>query len=268
MKDRKNYGSKEQPTSKKIVIAERDNIGALMDGDKVLGIIKIADGETITLPIVPTKEGFIFYGWLNEDGNLINAHTIITKDSIFYAFWFEEGKEHVNISFDPDNGEDRVIEYSIEKGSEIKFPVNPSKTNKSFGGWKVKNGDKVISKGAIADKSYSLIAIWNEPYNCPDECTPIEDGSKCTKTTTTEKVSKTQCPSGAFLYYGKCITLRGAGDATVRQCDGDMTGKEVYYKNYCAKVVKKETVTECPKGYTENEDGSCIKSETLTCTKI
>ena len=46
MKDKKNFGSKEQPTSKKIVIAERDNIGALMEGDKVLDLY-INRGEVL-----------------------------------------------------------------------------------------------------------------------------------------------------------------------------------------------------------------------------
>ena len=46
MKDRKNYGSKDQPTAKKIVIAERDNIGALIEGDKVLDLY-INRGEVL-----------------------------------------------------------------------------------------------------------------------------------------------------------------------------------------------------------------------------
>lgn len=46
MKDRKNFGSKEHPNAKKIVIAERDNIGALMEGDKVLDLF-INRGEVL-----------------------------------------------------------------------------------------------------------------------------------------------------------------------------------------------------------------------------
>lgn len=46
MKDKKNYASKERPTSRKIVIAERDNIGALMEGDKVLDLY-INRGEVL-----------------------------------------------------------------------------------------------------------------------------------------------------------------------------------------------------------------------------
>ena len=46
MKDRRNYGSNDQPTTKKIVIAERDNIGALMEGDKVLDLY-INRGEVL-----------------------------------------------------------------------------------------------------------------------------------------------------------------------------------------------------------------------------
>ena len=46
MKDKKSFASKEQPVSQKIVIAERDNIGALMEGDKVLDLF-INRGEVL-----------------------------------------------------------------------------------------------------------------------------------------------------------------------------------------------------------------------------
>ena len=46
MKDKKNFAQKEQNSTKKIVIAERDNIGALMEGDKVLDLY-INRGEVL-----------------------------------------------------------------------------------------------------------------------------------------------------------------------------------------------------------------------------
>ena len=46
MKEKKNYTSNNQPETKKIVIAERDNIGALMQGDKVLDLY-INRGEVL-----------------------------------------------------------------------------------------------------------------------------------------------------------------------------------------------------------------------------
>lgn len=46
MKEKKNYVSNNQPETKKIVIAERDNIGALMQGDKVLDLY-INRGEVL-----------------------------------------------------------------------------------------------------------------------------------------------------------------------------------------------------------------------------
>ena len=46
MKDKKNFAQKEQNSAKKIVIAERDHIGALMEGDKVLDLY-INRGEVL-----------------------------------------------------------------------------------------------------------------------------------------------------------------------------------------------------------------------------
>jgi hypothetical protein len=116
------------------------------------------------------------------------------------------------------------------------------------------------------EKDISIKPMWDK-YECPEDCAINDDGKTCSKVTTTDKVSKQGCPSGAFEYYGKCITMQGAVSANIRQCDGDMSGREVYYNNYCAKVVSKVTITACPTGYTE-KDGTCTKTEVVNCTKV
>ena len=35
----------------------------------------------------PTKEGYVFVGWYDEDNNLLTEKTIIDEDKIFYAKW-------------------------------------------------------------------------------------------------------------------------------------------------------------------------------------
>ena len=64
-----------------------------------------------------------------------------------------------------------------------------------FRGWVDEKGNE-ITKDTKVDKNMTIKAVWKEPYTCPKDCTPIEDGSKCTKTTTKELIVYTECPSG------------------------------------------------------------------------
>ena len=61
------------------------------DGSTVSEAQKVTAGELATMPDVPTKEGFVFDGWLDEDGNEFDFDTPITKDITLTAKWEEAG---------------------------------------------------------------------------------------------------------------------------------------------------------------------------------
>lgn len=61
------------------------------DGSTVSEAQKVTAGELATMPAVPAKEGFVFDGWLDEDGNEFDFDTPITKDITLTAKWEEAG---------------------------------------------------------------------------------------------------------------------------------------------------------------------------------
>ncbi len=263
-------GSKVKKDSKITPVYVKDDAETVkvtfMDGDTKLAELTLEKNADLILIEDQVKEGYTFGGWLLENGMVLVGTPKVDRDLTLKANWISKEKELVTITVLTAEGE-KVGEYKQEKGSIIKLPTNPAKEGYVFAFWY--NDDdmmKEIGQDFIVEKDISIKPMWDK-YECPEDCAINDDGKTCSKVTTADKVTKQGCPSGAFEYYGKCITMQGAVSANIRQCDGDMSGREAYYNNYCVKVVKKVTITACPTGYTE-KDGTCTKTEVVNCTKV
>lgn len=237
-----------------------------MDGETKLGELTLEKGSELIFLEDQSKDGFVFGGWVLSNGSIIIGNPIVTEDITVYVLWIENNREYVTVQVLTAE-EELVGEYKQVKGTKINLPPTPKKEGYAFAFWYYNDGFlREIDADYVLEKDIAIKPMWDK-YECPLGCIMNEDGKTCNKEATAEKVSKQGCPSGAFMYYGKCITLNGAGDARIRQCDGDMSGREVYYGNYCAKVVNKVTITSCPDGYKEM-DGTCKKTEIINCTKV
>ncbi|MBO6145192.1 MAG: InlB B-repeat-containing protein [Bacilli bacterium] len=228
---------------------------------KIKDII-IPKNSNVILPIQPEHEEWKFLYWVDKDGFIILKNQVIEEDTTIYAYWFKPDKEKVTISFDTDTTE-KIGSITINKGSTLLFPT-PKKTKIGFvfRGWMDETGN-VMTNDTKIEKNITLKANWKEPYTCPEGCTPNEGGATCNKENVVSPTTKEVCPNGSILYYGKCITKTGGEDASIRQCS--MEGDEMYYNNWCMKIVNKVTEYSCPEGY--NKDGdNCKKIDTLECT--
>ena len=236
------------------------------DGEEIYQKIELAKGNTLILPVDPIKDGFIFGGWILNNSNMLIGTPIVNEDLILKALWITKDKEMVTVTIVSSDDNKILGTYKGEKGSKINLPSPTKKEGMVFEEWK-DNKDNIITSETILENDITIHAVFAK-YNCPDNCEINPDGKTCTKTETKNKETKKTCPSGAFEYYGNCITLKGAGDARVRQCaqGPEFGNKEVYYKDYCAKVVQKVTKKVCPSGYKENGD-KCTKNTTINCTK-
>ena len=213
--------------------------------------------------------------------------------------WIKKGAKTSTIKFNTDGGS-KVGNIVVEKGKVVLLPVNPTKDGYVFAGWVDENGKKV-TKDTIVDENMTIKATWKEPYTCPSDCTPIGDGSKCTKTSTTDVVVYTGCPAGTETVETFC-------SAHKRQVaigfDEDMTYETAgilcsgNYSNFCVDYDGRYTTAasscpsgyfeyvqsdsgldamtgcakkydkggrNCPSGYTMDSD-KCIKTETISCT--
>jgi len=264
-------GSKVKKNSKITPVYVKDDAETVkvtfMDGDTKLAELTLEKNADLILIEDQVKEGYTFGGWLLENGMALVGNPKVDRDLTLKANWLSTSKEYVTITVM--TAEEEVVgEYKMEKDTKAILPPIPKKEGYVFNEWIIVNQFVPFNEERIIDEDTSIKPVWDK-YECPEGCTVNEDGKTCSKITTADKVTKQGCPSGAFEYYGNCITLKGAGDARVRQCaQGPEFGyKEMYYGDYCAIVVKKVTITACPTGYTE-KDGTCTKTEVVNCTKV
>lgn len=242
------------------------------DGGNEINNVVIEQGKVVLLPVEPVKDGYIFVGWIDANGNLITDNMEITANIILKAFWIKKDAETKKINFDTDGG-NAIGSIIIEKGKVILLPINPIKIGYVFAGWVDENGNSV-TKDTIISENMTIKALWKS-YTCPTGCTPIGDGSKCTREKTASMQTTYACPSGSTLYntwYGSgsfCIKLSTKVDASLRQCDtwehAEVDYKDSKGKSWCVKTVSKVATKKCPSGYTKSGN-VCKKTETINCT--
>ena len=125
------------------------------------------DPETLTVAFdsavgelpTPTREGYSFDGWVDEDGNLVTADTVYTvaDDSELTAQWTPV---EYTVTVDPGNGEDPyeiTITYEDTVGEKVEEPVREGYT---FGGWVDQDGNPVDADAAYNQGIESLTAVW------------------------------------------------------------------------------------------------------------
>ena len=267
------------------------------DGGNDIDAIIIEKGHIILLPIEPTKEGYIFVGWLDGNGNVITEDTVVSNNITLKAMWIKKGTKTSTVKFNTDGGS-KVGSIIVEKGTEILLPVNPTKPGYVFVGWVDENGN-TITKDSIVNNNITIKATWKTPYTCPSDCTPIKDGSKCTRTSTKDIVAYTGCPTGTETIEKFCSSHKrqismGFGEDQFYEtvgimCNDNPTGFCVDYNGRytisgdgCPSGYYKYTETDglgalygcvkkydkdgsgCPSGYTK-DGNKCIRTETISC---
>lgn len=91
-------------------------------------------GSAITVPSDPTRPGYIFAGWADENGNGVAA-TMPAKDVTYTALWEEApviGEEFVAKYVVDGN---TYALYVLEEGDKIPVPTAPTKFGYVFAGW-------------------------------------------------------------------------------------------------------------------------------------
>ena len=120
--------------------------------------------------------------------------TKVTEDLALKAEWISNDAKIITVEFNTDGGNE-IDNILIENGNNILLPIDPIRDGYIFVGWLGENGN-VITEDSIVDKNITIKATWKETYTWPSDCTPIGDGSKCTKTYTKDLVVYKGCPAG------------------------------------------------------------------------
>lgn len=140
--------------------------GAILSGNNPSSYTVETDSFTL---ITPEKDGYIFAGWQDEDGN-INETVTIEKgshgDRSFTATWKAKESGTYSIEYDLAGGafsDSDTAVTSYTKDTESFTLLTPSRNGYEFIGWTGSNGDTpetsvTVEKGSAGDKNYK--ANW------------------------------------------------------------------------------------------------------------
>lgn len=239
------------------------------DGGNKVNSQKIEEGEKVTKPSNPTKEGFEFLGWY-LNGKYFDFETPIKEDITLEAKWKqvivydetdnseqenEEKEENIEdkeqddeekvtkytVKFDS-NGGSSVSKQTVEKDKKATKPADPKKDGYIFKGWYLGSTKYDFSKKVT--KNITLTAKWEKVEEQPSQPdTPVTpevkeytvkfdiDGQITTKTVKEgEKVSKPSNPTKDG-YTFKYWSLNGSEYNFSNEVKSDITLKAEWKKN-------------------------------------
>mgnify|MGYP004667179429 CR=1 FL=1 len=224
--------------------------------DDIVSTVKVKEGETVTIPDNPVKEGYIFGGFVNETGNVLLPTSKISKDVTLKANWIKNDVKTVTITYVIDNKEYKVI---VSENEKFVLPIVPFKEGYTFVCW-LDSNNNFISKGNVLLQDITLKAYF------------IKNGVK-TSTIKFDALGGSSVDS-LIIETGKNIILPIIPVKDGYKFGGwfDLEGKEitnssVINNNLELKALWKEPYT-CPDNCQKIEDGSkCIRETTTDIIK-
>lgn len=127
------------------------------DGGTIIESTTAAEGETISVPTEPVKEGFEFIGW-QLNGQDYDFTWPITGNITLVAIYNKIVPTYT-ITFKNDGCEDIVVK--VESGELVELPTEPTKEGFTFDAWRTNSGAKFNFKEPITADA-TLIASWNK----------------------------------------------------------------------------------------------------------
>ena len=129
------------------------------EGTRTTAIID--NGGKLTAPAAPTKEGYRFDGWYYvNNGGVAKWYfdtDIVTRAMTLTAKWVQT----YTVAFDT-NGGSAVDPVTVDAGSTVTKPADPTKSGYTFGGWYMENTyENPYDFHAAVTGSLTLYAKWN-----------------------------------------------------------------------------------------------------------
>lgn len=136
-----------------------------------------ADGA-IEWPAAPTKEGFIFKGWANEDGDPYSNNSVFFADTKLYAQWEQKDPDNPDtpktftITLDANGGTlSGAATVTTNAGGKLdNLPAAPTREGYSFDGWfTAASGGKKVDLQSTFEKDSTIYAHWTKNGGTPSD---------------------------------------------------------------------------------------------------
>ena len=131
------------------------------DGGDTVAQQTVNDGETVTVPDTPTKNGYTFSGW-TLNGEPYDFNLPVTADITLKATWVENQKpqpKRHTVTFDTTGGS-KIGQQTVDEGEKAIQPANPTREGYDFQGWLL-NGQAYDWNTPITG-DITLTASWTE----------------------------------------------------------------------------------------------------------
>lgn len=130
--------------------------------DEVYETKLVKEGDKVTEPTDPTKEGLHFVSWNKEDDGTVFdfENETITSDITLFATWSVDA--NYMVTFNSDGGS-AVAPQIITTGKTASKPDNPTKDGFVFVDW-YKEDDTVFNFNTAITSDITLKAKWNELF--------------------------------------------------------------------------------------------------------
>ena len=130
-------------------------------GGSKIDSITIGKDIELTLPKEPTRDGYVFKGWVDKNETPIYNKVLLAEDTTLYAVWEKDATSNkITITFDTRGGS-KIESITISKDTELVLPKEPTKDGYVFKGWVDKNETPIYDKVLLAEDT-TLYAVWEK----------------------------------------------------------------------------------------------------------
>jgi len=123
----------------------------------------VKSGSCATAPSNPTRAGYEFQGWytLPSGGEKFDFTIPVTANFTLYAHWYSEIYKSYTVTFDANGGFPSHSE-TVESGSKVSEPSDPSRYGYEFDGWYTKKtGGSEFNFNTAIKSNLVLYAHWS-----------------------------------------------------------------------------------------------------------
>jgi uncharacterized repeat protein (TIGR02543 family) len=188
------------------------------------------DQQQITLPDAPTRDGYIFNGWIDQSGQTGDARSSYTVTAGHYLLYAQWTAINYHVTYDSNGGSTAPTENDQNIGGIITIGAAPTRTGYSFNGWN--GGAQLLGAGAsytigttdvrfTADWTPNVYAIsydWNGGQGSAASSVNYTVGNP----TVTLPVVTDQVKDG-YIFRGWSLSASGSALSTVTPGSPDLT---------------------------------------------
>ena len=130
-------------------------------GGSKIDSITIGKDTELALPKEPTRDSYVFKGWVDKNETPIYDKVLLAEDTTLYAVWEKDATSNkITITFDTRGGS-KIESITISKDTELVLPKEPTRDGYVFKGWVDKNETPIYNKVLLAEDT-TLYAVWEK----------------------------------------------------------------------------------------------------------